>query len=141
MLYSTRAAEVLVSLLLDSNKVNVENLTVIYFWLIICWWYLSFLQYLSKNVRFSVDSVNTYVSTFSFSIKLLLGENTFLRNIFGRLPRVDILQKAIQKVFKKFLRKHPWSLKKVFLLMMLQTLYLKLYKTTMFHCKSWEFFR
>ena len=54
-------------------------------------------------------------------------------------------RKTIQKVFKKFPRKHRWILKKVFFLIMLQTLYLKLYKyailTSMFSYKFWEFFR
>ena len=91
---------------------------------------------LSKNVRYSVHNVNACFNTFSFSFKLLLGENTFLWNISKRLLRVDILQKST--------RKHPWSLKKVFLIM-LQTLYLKFYKnvilTSMFSYKFWEFFR
>ena len=56
----------LASLLLDLKKVNVEssifiiefeNLTVSYFWLLICWWYFSFLQRLNKNVRYRVDNV------------------------------------------------------------------------------------
>ena len=51
-------ADVLVSLLLDLKKVNVEsiifiiefeNLTVCYFWVLICWWYFSFLQRLTKK--------------------------------------------------------------------------------------------
>ena len=46
ILYSTTAADVLASLMLDLKKVNVEssifiiefeNLTVSYFWLLICW--------------------------------------------------------------------------------------------------------
>ena len=62
-MYSTTAADVLASLLLDLKKVNAEssilipefeNLTVSYFWLLICWWYFSFLQRLNKNVRSSV---------------------------------------------------------------------------------------
>ena len=66
ILYSTTAADVLASLLLDFKKVNVEsnifivefeNLTVSYFWLLICWWYFSFLQCLNKNVRSSVHYV------------------------------------------------------------------------------------
>ena len=63
----------LASLLLDLKKVNVEssifiiefeNLTVSYFWLLICWWYFSFLQRLSKNVTYSVHNVG---GTFLFS--------------------------------------------------------------------------
>ena len=55
----------LASLLLDLKKVNVEssifiiefeNLTVSYFWQLICWWYF-FLQHLNKNVRSSVHNV------------------------------------------------------------------------------------
>ena len=89
ILYSTTAADVLASLMLDLKKVNVEssifiiefeNLTVSYFWLLICWWYFSFLQRLSKNVRYSVHNVNAYVNTFSFSFKLLLGENNSQEN-------------------------------------------------------------
>ena len=62
-MYSTTAADVLASLLLDLKKFNAEssifipefeNLTVSYFWLLICWWYFSFLQRLNKNVRSSV---------------------------------------------------------------------------------------
>ena len=106
ILYSTTAADVLASLLLDLKKVNAEssifiiefeNLTASFFWLLICWWYFSFPQRLSKNVRYSVHNVN--VNTFSFSIKLLLGENTFLWNISGRLLRVDILQKSYSENF------------------------------------------
>ena len=89
ILFSTTAADVLASLMLDLEKVNVEssifiiefeNLTVSYFWLLICWWYFSFLQRLSKNVRYSVHNVNAYVNTFSFSFKLLLGENNSQEN-------------------------------------------------------------
>ena len=56
----------LASLLLDLKKVNVEssifiiefeNLTVSYFWLLIFCWYFSFLQRLSKNIRYSVHNV------------------------------------------------------------------------------------
>ena len=65
-MYSTTAADVLASLLLDLKKVDVESsifiiefeyVTVSYFWLLICWWYFSFLQRLSKNVRYSVHKV------------------------------------------------------------------------------------
>ena len=51
-MYST-ATDMLASLVLDLNKVNVEfnifiiefeNLIVSYFWLFICWLYFSFLQ-------------------------------------------------------------------------------------------------
>ena len=106
ILYSTTAADVLAPLLLDLKKVNAEssifiiefeNLTASFFWLLICWWYFSFPQRLSKNVRYSVHNVN--VNTFSFSIKLLLGENTFLWNISGRLLRVDILHKSYSENF------------------------------------------
>ena len=103
----------LASLLLDLKKVNVEssifiiefeNLTVSYFWLLIYWWYFSFLQRLSKNVRYSVHNVNAYVNTFSFSFKLLLGENTFLMEYFrvtasGRYPP--------EKLFRNFLKNSP----------------------------------
>ena len=56
----------LASLLLDLKKVNVEssifiiefeNLTVSYFWLLICLWYFSFLQRLGRNVRYRVHNV------------------------------------------------------------------------------------
>ena len=56
----------LASLLLDLKKVNVEssifiiefeNLLVSYVWLLICWWYFSFLQHLNKNVRCSEHNV------------------------------------------------------------------------------------
>ena len=59
----------LASLLLDLKKGNVEssisitefeNLTVSYFWLLICWWNF-FLQRLSKNVRYSVHNVGNIV--------------------------------------------------------------------------------
>ena len=108
ILYSTTAADVLASLMLDLKKVNVEssifiiefeNLTVSYFWLLIFCWYFSFLQRLSKNIRYSVHNVNAYVNTFSFSFKLLLGENTLLWNISGRLLGVDILQKSYSESF------------------------------------------
>ena len=66
LLCSTIAADVLASLLLDLKKVNVEssifiiefeNLTVSYFWLLICFRYFSFLQCLSKNVSYSGHNV------------------------------------------------------------------------------------
>ena len=93
---------VLASLLLGLSKVNVkssifiiefENLTVSYFWLLICWWHFSFFQALKqmlnivctmlviffispalkqKNVRYSVHNVNVYVNIFSFLLKLLI---------------------------------------------------------------------
>ena len=65
-MYSTTAADVLASLLLDLKKVNVEssifilefeNLTVSYFWLLVYWWYFYFFQRLSKNVRYSVHNI------------------------------------------------------------------------------------
>ena len=65
MLYST-AADVLATLLLDLKKVDVESsifiiefedLTLSHFWQPICWWYFSFLQRLSKNIRYSVHNV------------------------------------------------------------------------------------
>ena len=54
-MYSTTAADVLVSLLLDLKKANeessifineFENLTVTHFGLLICWWHFSFLIFL-----------------------------------------------------------------------------------------------
>ena len=70
----------LASLLLDLKKVNVEssifiiefeNLTVSYFWLLICWWYFSFLQRLSKNVRYSVHNVGGIFHFSSAQAKML----------------------------------------------------------------------
>ena len=126
ILYSTTAADVLAPLLLDLKKVNAEssifiiefeNLTASFFWLLICWWYFSFPQRLSKNVRYSVHNVN--VNTFSFSIKLLLGENTFLWNISGRLLRVDILQKSYSENFLKIPQKTSLKLEESLFLIML----------------------
>ena len=101
------------SLLLDLKKVNVEssifitefeNLAVSYFWLLICWWYFSFLQRLSKNVRYSVHNVNAYVKTFCFSFKLLLGENT----IFMEYLRATTSSRYFpEKLFRKFLKNSP----------------------------------
>ena len=122
----------LASLLLNVESgiliIRFENLTVSYFWLLISWWYFSFLQRLSKNIRYSVHNVNAYVNTFSFSFKLLLGENTFLWNISGELLRVDILQKSYSERFSKISQKTPLKLEESLFLLMLQTLYLKLYK-------------
>ena len=101
------------SLLLDLKKVNVEssifitefeNLAVSYFWLLICWWYFSFLQRLSKNVRYSVHNVSAYVNTFCFSFKLLLGENT----IFMEYLRATTSSRYFpEKLFRKFLKNSP----------------------------------
>ena len=103
----------LASLLLDLKKVNVEssifitgfeNLIVSYFWLLICWWHFSSLQRLSKNVKYSVRIVNAYVNTFSFSFKLLLGENTFLMEYF----RVTASGRySPEKLFRNFLKNSP----------------------------------
>ena len=113
ILYSTTAVDVLLPLLLDLKKVNVEssifinefeNLTVSYFWLLMCWWYFSFLQRLSKNVRYSVHNVNVYVNTFSFSIKLLLAENTFFMEYF----RVTVSSRyPPEKLSRKFFKNSP----------------------------------
>ena len=65
---------------------------------------------LSKNVRYSVHNVNACFNTFSFSFKLLLGENTFLWNISKRLLRVDILQKSYSENFLKIHQKTPLKL-------------------------------
>ena len=108
ILYSTTAADMLGSLLLDLNKVNVEssifiieseNLTVSYFWLLICWWYFSFLQ------RFnSAHNVNTSINTFSFSIKLLLGESTF----FVEYLRATASSRyPPEKLFRNYLKNSP----------------------------------
>ena len=98
----------LVPLPLDLSKVECsififkfENLIVSYFWLLICWWYFSFPQRLSKNVRYSAHNVNTYVSIFSFSIKLLLGKNTFFMEYIwvttsSRYPPEKLLIKLIK---------------------------------------------
>ena len=68
MLYST-AADVLATLLLDLKKVDVESsifiiefedLALSHFWQPICWWYFSFLQRLSKNIRYSVHNVGGF---------------------------------------------------------------------------------
>ena len=68
-------ADVLASLLLDLKKVNVEssifiiefeNLTVSYFWLLICWWYFSFLQRLNKML----DLVCTMLVVLFISLEL-----------------------------------------------------------------------
>ena len=72
--------------------------------------------------------VNAYVNTFFFSFKLLLGENTFLWNISGQLLRVDILQKSYSESIKKNPQKTPLKIEESLFLLMLQTLYLKLYK-------------
>ena len=72
--------------------------------------------------------VNAYVNTFFFSFKLLLGENTFLSNISGQLLRVDILQKSYSESIKKNPQKTPLKIEESLFLLMLQTLYLKLYK-------------
>ena len=107
--YSTIAANVFASLLRDLSKVNVEssifviefeNLTVGHcFCLLTCWWYLSFLQRLSKNVRYSVHNVSTYLNSFSFSIKLLLGENTFFMEYRQATASSKYL---LVKIFRKF---------------------------------------
>ena len=110
-LYSTTAAGVLASLLLDLKKVNVkssifiiefENLTFSYFWLLICWWYFSILQRLSKIVRYSVHNVN--VKAFSFSINLLLGDNIFFMEY---LPATASSRYPLEKLFRKFLKNSP----------------------------------
>ena len=106
MLYSTTAAGVLASLLLDLKKVNVEssifitefeNLMSVTFGCL----YAGdnfLLQRLSKNVRYSVHNVN--VNTFSFSIKLLLGEMEYLRaTASSRYPP--------EKLFRKFFKNFP----------------------------------
>ena len=72
--------------------------------------------------------VNAYVNTFFFSFKLLLGENTFLWNISGQLLRVDILQKSYSESIKKNPQKTPLKIEESLFLLMLQSLYLKLYK-------------
>ena len=96
--------------MLDLKKVNVEssifiiefeNLTVSYFWLLICWWYFSFLQRLSKNVRYSVHNVNAYVNIFFFSFKLFLGENTFFMEY---LRAAASSRYPPEKLFRKFFK-------------------------------------
>ena len=115
-------------LLPDLKKVNVEysifiiefeNLTVSYFWLLTfgvfffsqalkqkhwvkcaqCWWYFSFPQFLSKNVRYDVHNVN--VNTFSYSRKLLSGENTFF---IEYLQATASSKYPPEKLFKKSLK-------------------------------------
>ena len=129
-MYSTTAADVLASLLLDLKKVNVESsifitefenlllaaymLVVFFFSLALkqkcyiqcaqCWWYFSFLQRLSKNVRYSVHNVNAYVNTLSFSIKLLLGENTFFMEY---LRATASSRYPPEKLFRKFFKNSP----------------------------------
>ena len=97
----------LASLLLDLKKVNVEssifiiefeNLTVSNFCQFICW-HFSFLQRLSRNFRYSVYNVN--VNTFSFSIKLLLGENTFFMEY---LRATASSRYPPEQLFRKFLK-------------------------------------
>ena len=110
ILYSTAAADVLASLLLDLKKVNVEssifiiefeNLTVSNFCQFICW-HFSFLQRLSRNFRYSVYNVN--VNTFSFSIKLLLGENTFFMEY---LPATASSRYPPEKLLRMFFKNSP----------------------------------
>ena len=152
MLYSTTAAYVLASLQLDLKKVNVEssifiiefeNLTVSYFWLLICWWYFSFLQRLSKNVRYSVHNVNAYVNTFSFSFRLLLGENNFFMEY---LRETALSRYPPEKLFRKFSKNSSESTLEAWRKSFFNDVtFCKLYKntilTSMFSYKIWEFFR
>ena len=66
-----------------------------------CWWHFSFLQRLSKNVRYSVHNVNACVNTFSFSFKLLLGENTFFMEY---LWATALSRYPPEKLFRKFFK-------------------------------------
>ena len=99
---------------------------------------------LSKNFRYSVHNVNAYVNTF-FSFKLLLVGNAFFMEYLSATASSDILQKSFSERFQKIPQKTPLKLEESLFLMMLQTLYLKLYKnailTSMFSYKFWEFFR
>ena len=107
--------DVLASLLLDLKIFNVEssifiiefeNLTAGYFWLYICQWYFSFPQCLNKNVRSSVHNMNAYANSFSFSMKLLLGEDTF----FMEYLRATALSRyPSENQFRKFLKNSPES--------------------------------
>ena len=58
-----------------------------------------FLHRLNENIRHSVHNVN--VNTFSFSIKLLLGENTFFMKY---LLATGWSRYSPEKVFRKFLK-------------------------------------
>ena len=91
-----------------------------------------------------MHNVNVYVNTFSFSFKLLLGENIFFMEY---LRATTSRRYPPEKLFRKFFKNSPENtskLKESFFLM-LQTLYLKLYKyailTSMFSYKFWELFR
>ena len=128
MLYSTTVADVLASLLLDLKKVNAEssifitefeNLTVSYFWLLICWWYFSFRQRLNKIVRSSVHILTPSL----FHLSCSQARTPFLWNIFGRMLRVDLHQKSYSESFLKILLKTSLKLEGNLFLMMLQTPY------------------
>ena len=99
---------------------------------------------LSKNVRYSVHNVNACFNTFSFSFKLLLGENTFLWNISKRLLRVDILQKSYSENFLKIHQKTPLKLEESLFNYVADSILEILQKcnlNSMFSYKFWEFFR
>ena len=69
-------------------------------------------------------------------------KTTFLWNISNQmLPTIILLKSSLER-FQKIPRKHPWT---TLVLLMLQTLHLKLYKnatlTMMFSYKFWEFFK
>ena len=51
-----------------------------------------------------LDIVNAYVNTFSFSIKLLLGENTFFMEY---LRAIASSKYSPEKLFRKFLKNSP----------------------------------
>ena len=127
----------LASSLLDLKIFNVEssifiiefeNLTASYFGLYICQWYSSFPQRLNKNVRYSVHNMNAYANSFSFSMKLLLGEDTF----FTEYLRATALSRyPSENQLRKFFKNSPESTLEAWrksFLMMLQTLYVKLHK-------------
>ena len=86
------------------------------------------------------------LTPFFFSFKLLLGENTFF---IAYLRATASSRYPPEKLFRKSSKISPENTleawRKAFFLMMLQPLYLKLYKyailTSMFSYKFWEFFR
>ena len=100
--------------------------------------------FFSPALRYSMHNVNVYVNTFFFSFKLLLGENTFFME---HLRAIASSRYPPEKLFKFFLKNSPERPLKLeeSLFLMLQTLYLKLYKnailTSIFFYKFWEFFR
>ena len=88
---------------------------------------------------------NVNVNTFSFSRKLLSGENTFFMEYLQATASSKYPPKKLFRKFSKDSSEITLAAWRKSFLMMLQTLYLKLYKnvvvSSMFSYKFWEYFR